>query len=64
MQELASGAGEDVVFAMNTFIKRLLGTSDPENMKVWKQCATISRTFAERTLSFCCLIERLHDTAL
>ncbi|CAN6480894.1 unnamed protein product [Victoria cruziana] len=33
LQELASGAGEDVVFAMNTFIKRLLGTSEPENMK-------------------------------
>ncbi|KAF3796683.1 hypothetical protein EJ110_NYTH00890 [Nymphaea thermarum] len=33
LQELASGAGEDVVFAMNTFIKRLLGASDPEQMK-------------------------------
>lgn len=35
MQELTSSAGEDVVFAMNTFIKRLLSVSDPEQMKVW-----------------------------
>ncbi|RRT53149.1 hypothetical protein B296_00012953 [Ensete ventricosum] len=34
MQELASSAGEDVVFAMNTFIKRLLSVSDPAQMKV------------------------------
>ena len=33
-QELASSAGEDVVFAMNAFIKRLLAVSDPKQMKV------------------------------
>ncbi|CAL9071295.1 unnamed protein product [Musa textilis] len=33
LKELASSAGEDVVFAMNTFIKRLLSVSDPEQMK-------------------------------
>ncbi|XP_020112611.1 uncharacterized protein LOC109727123 [Ananas comosus] len=31
--ELTSSAGEDVVFAMNTFIKRLLAVSDPAQMK-------------------------------
>lgn len=34
LQELTSSAGEDVVFAMNTFIKRLLAVSDPAQMKV------------------------------
>jgi hypothetical protein len=34
LQELTSTAGEDVVFAMNAFIKRLLAVSDPEQMKV------------------------------
>lgn len=34
VQELTSSAGEDVVFAMNTFIKRLLAVSDPSQMKV------------------------------
>lgn len=34
MQELTSSAGEDVIFAMNTFIKRLLAVSDPAKMKV------------------------------
>ncbi|GAB2289288.1 hypothetical protein Dimus_023592 [Dionaea muscipula] len=33
LKELTSSAGEDVVFAMNTFIKRLLAVSDPEQMK-------------------------------
>ncbi|XP_009394084.2 uncharacterized protein LOC103979640 isoform X1 [Musa acuminata AAA Group] len=33
LKELTSSAGEDVVFAMNTFIKRLLSVSDPEQMK-------------------------------
>lgn len=33
-QELTSSAGEDVVLAMNTFIKRLLAVSDPSQMKV------------------------------
>ncbi|KAH9693775.1 hypothetical protein KPL70_016758 [Citrus sinensis] len=32
-QELTSSAGEDVVLAMNTFIKRLLAVSDPGQMK-------------------------------
>ncbi|KAJ1427389.1 hypothetical protein SESBI_09639 [Sesbania bispinosa] len=32
-QELTSTAGEDVVFAMNTFIKRLLAVADPSQMK-------------------------------
>ncbi|KAG6435828.1 hypothetical protein SASPL_100706 [Salvia splendens] len=32
-QELTSTAGEDVVLAMNTFIKRLLAVSDPNQMK-------------------------------
>uniref|UniRef100_I1JSW2 Uncharacterized protein n=1 Tax=Glycine max TaxID=3847 RepID=I1JSW2_SOYBN len=31
--KLTSSAGEDVVFAMNTFIKRLLAVSDPSQMK-------------------------------
>ncbi|KAG8503004.1 hypothetical protein CXB51_001013 [Gossypium anomalum] len=34
LKELTSSAGEDVVFAMNTFIKRLLAVSDPDQMKV------------------------------
>lgn len=33
LKELASSAGEDVVFAMNEFIKRLLAVSDPAQMK-------------------------------
>ncbi|KAJ3691328.1 hypothetical protein LUZ61_020492 [Rhynchospora tenuis] len=33
LKELTSTAGEDVVFAMNTFIKRLLAVSDPTKMK-------------------------------
>ncbi|KAI0514019.1 hypothetical protein KFK09_010052 [Dendrobium nobile] len=33
LKELTSSAGEDVVFAMNTFIKRLLAVSDPAKMK-------------------------------
>nr|CAD1830616.1 unnamed protein product [Ananas comosus var. bracteatus] len=33
LKELTSSAGEDVVFAMNTFIKRLLAVSDPAQMK-------------------------------
>lgn len=33
-QELTSTAGEDVVLAMNTFIKRLLAVADPTQMKV------------------------------
>ncbi|XP_027355410.1 uncharacterized protein LOC113865203 [Abrus precatorius] len=33
LKELTSSAGEDVVFAMNTFIKRLLAVSDPSQMK-------------------------------
>ncbi|MBA0823240.1 hypothetical protein Goarm_019984, partial [Gossypium armourianum] len=33
LKELTSSAGEDVVFAMNTFIKRLLAVSDPDQMK-------------------------------
>jgi len=35
LQDLTSSAGEDVVLAMNTFIKRLLAVSDPSQMKVW-----------------------------
>ncbi|KAK1320740.1 hypothetical protein QJS10_CPA03g02401 [Acorus calamus] len=34
LKDLTSSAGEDVVLAMNTFIKRLLGVSDPAQMKV------------------------------
>ncbi|KAL4313293.1 hypothetical protein GQ457_01G008740 [Hibiscus cannabinus] len=34
LKELTSSAGEDVVFAMNTFIKRLLAVSDPAQMKM------------------------------
>nr|GLL30492.1 uncharacterized protein LOC109184501 [Ipomoea trifida] len=33
LKELTSSAGEDVVLAMNTFIKRLLVVSDPSQMK-------------------------------
>ncbi|XP_058090696.1 uncharacterized protein LOC131237065 [Magnolia sinica] len=33
LKELTSSAGEDVVLAMNTFIKRLLAVSDPSLMK-------------------------------
>lgn len=33
LKELTSTAGEDVVYAMNTFIKRLLAVSDPAQMK-------------------------------
>ncbi|KAJ3672340.1 hypothetical protein LUZ60_007061 [Juncus effusus] len=33
LKELTNSAGEDVVFAMNTFIKRLLAVSDPTKMK-------------------------------
>lgn len=33
LKELTSSAGEDVIFAMNTFIKRLLAASDPAKMK-------------------------------
>lgn len=33
LQELTSSAGEDAVFAMNSFIKRLLEVSDPAQMK-------------------------------
>ncbi|KAL3638953.1 hypothetical protein CASFOL_016860 [Castilleja foliolosa] len=33
IKELTSSAGEDVVVAMNTFIKRLLSVSDPTQMK-------------------------------
>lgn len=34
MKDLTSSAGEDVVLAMNTFIRRLLAVSDPDQMKV------------------------------
>lgn len=33
LKDLASSAGEDVIHAMNTFIKRLLAVSDPDQMK-------------------------------
>ncbi|KAL8172136.1 hypothetical protein V2J09_023940 [Rumex salicifolius] len=33
LKDLTSTAGEDVILAMNTFIKRLLAVSDPEQMK-------------------------------
>lgn len=33
LKDLTSSAGEDVVVAMNTFIKRLLAVSDPSEMK-------------------------------
>ncbi|XP_071703652.1 uncharacterized protein [Rutidosis leptorrhynchoides] len=33
LKDLTSSAGEDVVVAMNTFIKRLLAVSDPSQMK-------------------------------
>ncbi|KAK4275056.1 hypothetical protein QN277_018197 [Acacia crassicarpa] len=33
LKELTSSAGEDVILAMNTFIKRLLSVSDPSQMK-------------------------------
>ncbi|CAK9178339.1 unnamed protein product [Ilex paraguariensis] len=35
LKELTSSAGEDVVLAMNTFIKRLLAVTDPGQMKVY-----------------------------
>ncbi|XVE69626.1 hypothetical protein DITRI_Ditri10aG0005200 [Diplodiscus trichospermus] len=41
LKELTSSAGEDVVLAMNTFIKRLLAVSDPDQMK-----ASITETSA------------------
>ncbi|KAJ6804419.1 uncharacterized protein M6B38_183145 [Iris pallida] len=41
IKELTSSAGEDVVFAMNSFIKRLLAVSDPAQMKT-----TVSGTSA------------------
>ncbi|KAJ8772730.1 hypothetical protein K2173_027907 [Erythroxylum novogranatense] len=41
LKELTSSAGEDVVLAMNTFIKRLLVVSDPDKMK-----ATVTETTA------------------
>jgi hypothetical protein len=34
LQDLTSSAGEDAVLAMNTFIKRLLAVSGPDQMKV------------------------------
>uniref|UniRef100_A0A0E0K7E6 Uncharacterized protein n=1 Tax=Oryza punctata TaxID=4537 RepID=A0A0E0K7E6_ORYPU len=43
LKELASSAGEDVVFAMNAFIKRLLAVSDPAQMKT-----TVSETSANQ----------------
>ncbi|GJN22589.1 hypothetical protein PR202_gb10169 [Eleusine coracana subsp. coracana] len=43
LKELASTAGEDVVFAMNAFIKRLLAVSDPAQMKT-----TVSETSANQ----------------
>ncbi|KAG2662802.1 hypothetical protein PVAP13_1KG557500 [Panicum virgatum] len=43
LKELTSTAGEDVVFAMNAFIKRLLAVSDPEQMKT-----TVSETSANQ----------------
>lgn len=33
LKELTNSAGEDVVLAMNTFIKRLIAVSDPDQMK-------------------------------
>uniref|UniRef100_A0A7N0R816 Uncharacterized protein n=1 Tax=Kalanchoe fedtschenkoi TaxID=63787 RepID=A0A7N0R816_KALFE len=33
IKELTSSAGEDVILAINTFIKRLLAVSDPDKMK-------------------------------
>lgn len=33
LQELTASAGEDVLDAMNAFVYRLMGTSDPEEMK-------------------------------
>ncbi|XP_042507141.1 uncharacterized protein LOC122083407 isoform X2 [Macadamia integrifolia] len=35
LKELTSSAGEDVMLAMNTFIKRLLAVSDPGQMKIF-----------------------------
>jgi hypothetical protein len=35
LQDLTSSAGEDVVLAMNTFIKRLLAVSGPDPMTVF-----------------------------
>ncbi|XP_062221324.1 uncharacterized protein LOC133920746 [Phragmites australis] len=43
LKELTSTAGEDVVFAMNVFIKRLLAVSDPSQMKT-----TVSETSANQ----------------
>ncbi|CAN6279481.1 unnamed protein product [Urochloa humidicola] len=43
LKELTSTAGEDVVFAMNVFIKRLLAVSGPEQMKT-----TVSETSANQ----------------
>ncbi|KAL6912382.1 hypothetical protein ACP4OV_001187 [Aristida adscensionis] len=43
LKELTSTAGEDVVFAMNAFIKRLLAVSDPAQMKT-----TVSDTSANQ----------------
>ncbi|TVU27583.1 hypothetical protein EJB05_19074 [Eragrostis curvula] len=43
LKELTSTAGEDVVFAMNAFIKRLLAVSDPAQMKT-----TVSETSANQ----------------
>ncbi|CAN6238921.1 unnamed protein product [Urochloa humidicola] len=43
LKELTNTAGEDVVFAMNAFIKRLLAVSGPEQMKT-----TVSETSANQ----------------
>ncbi|KAL6591271.1 hypothetical protein ACP70R_049774 [Stipagrostis hirtigluma subsp. patula] len=43
LKELTNTAGEDVVFAMNAFIKRLLAVSDPAQMKT-----TVSETSANQ----------------
>ncbi|URE25119.1 hypothetical protein MUK42_02409 [Musa troglodytarum] len=34
LKDLTNSAGEDVVFAMNAFVKRLLAVSDPTQMKI------------------------------
>nr|XP_018673881.1 PREDICTED: uncharacterized protein LOC103998814 isoform X1 [Musa acuminata subsp. malaccensis] len=34
LKDLTNSAGEDVVFAMNAFVKRLLAVSDPAQMKI------------------------------
>ncbi|KAK6245652.1 Protein of unknown function DUF760 - like 6 [Theobroma cacao] len=49
LKELTSSAGEDVVFAMNTFIKRLLAVSDPDQMK-----ASVSETSAPELAKLLC----------